>query len=88
MFFFLFISYNLTSLTRPHFEKNWRKSAAIFLAGWGTDEKAIISIMGHRNAVQRKLIRQAYEETYQEDLIKRLESELSGHFEVILLVNQ
>ncbi|XP_057502646.1 annexin-like protein RJ4 [Actinidia eriantha] len=49
--------------------------------GWGTDEKAIISIIGHRNAVQRKLIRQAYEETYQEDLIKRLESELSGHFE-------
>ncbi|XP_059645724.1 annexin-like protein RJ4 [Cornus florida] len=49
--------------------------------GWGTDEKAIISIMGHRNAVQRKLIREAYEELYQEDLLKRLESELSGDFE-------
>ncbi|KAA8537314.1 hypothetical protein F0562_026999 [Nyssa sinensis] len=49
--------------------------------GWGTDEKAIISIIGHRNAVQRKLIRQAYEEIYHEDLVKRLESELSGDFE-------
>ncbi|KAM3733724.1 hypothetical protein ACB098_11G158400 [Castanea mollissima] len=49
--------------------------------GWGSDEKAIINILGHRNAIQRKQIRQAYEELYQEDLIKRLESELSGDFE-------
>ncbi|KAL6495729.1 hypothetical protein OROGR_030292 [Orobanche gracilis] len=49
--------------------------------GWGTDEKAIISILGRRNAIQRKLIRQAYEDLYQEDLVKRLESELSGNFE-------
>ncbi|XP_043691778.1 annexin-like protein RJ4 [Telopea speciosissima] len=49
--------------------------------GWGTDEKAIISVLGHRNAVQRKLIRQAYKQVYEEDLIKRLESELSGAFE-------
>ncbi|KAF8396232.1 hypothetical protein HHK36_017846 [Tetracentron sinense] len=48
---------------------------------WWTDEKALISILGHRNAAQRKLIRLAYEETYQEDLLKRLESELSGDFE-------
>ncbi|KAE9462964.1 hypothetical protein C3L33_05129, partial [Rhododendron williamsianum] len=49
--------------------------------GWGTDEKKIISIIGHRNAVQRKLIRQTYEEIYQENLIKRFESELHGNFE-------
>ncbi|XP_058194921.1 annexin-like protein RJ4 [Rhododendron vialii] len=49
--------------------------------GWGADEKKIISIIGHRNAVQRKLIRQTYEETYQEDMIKRFESELHGNFE-------
>ncbi|GJX27058.1 annexin-like protein RJ4 [Tanacetum coccineum] len=49
--------------------------------GWGTDEKAVIAILGHRNATQRKLIRQAYQEIYQEDLVKRLEHELSGHFE-------
>ncbi|KAF9593928.1 hypothetical protein IFM89_026171 [Coptis chinensis] len=50
-------------------------------SGLGTDEKALISVLGHRNAVQRKLIRQAYEEHYKENLIKRLETELSGHFE-------
>ncbi|KAL6124927.1 hypothetical protein ACLB2K_077435 [Fragaria x ananassa] len=49
--------------------------------GWGTNEKAIISILGHRNAGQRKEIRAAYEQLYQEDLLKRLESELSGDFE-------
>ncbi|XP_021911164.1 annexin-like protein RJ4 [Carica papaya] len=49
--------------------------------GWGTDEKAIILLLGHRNSAQRKQIRIAYEEIYQEDLVKRLESELSGDFE-------
>ncbi|XP_038880580.1 annexin D8 [Benincasa hispida] len=49
--------------------------------GLGTDEKAIISILGHRNATQRKLIRLAYEEIYNEDLIHQLNSELSGDFE-------
>ncbi|KAJ4978643.1 hypothetical protein NE237_009423 [Protea cynaroides] len=49
--------------------------------GWGTNEKVIISILGHRNSVQRKLIKQAYEEIYHEDLVKRLESELAGDFE-------
>ncbi|KAF2291853.1 hypothetical protein GH714_035855 [Hevea brasiliensis] len=49
--------------------------------GWGTDEKAIISILGHRNSFQRKLIRLAYEEIYQEDLITLLKSELSGDLE-------
>ncbi|KAG6408542.1 hypothetical protein SASPL_131555 [Salvia splendens] len=49
--------------------------------GWGTDEKAVIGVLGRRNALQRKLIRQAYEELYEEDLVKRLESELSGDFE-------
>lgn len=49
--------------------------------GWGTDEKAIISVLGHRNAIQRRQIRDAYEQLFEEDLIKRLESELSGDFE-------
>ncbi|KFK25510.1 hypothetical protein AALP_AA8G124300 [Arabis alpina] len=49
--------------------------------GWGTDEKAIVSILGHRNLFQRKLIRQAYQEIYHEDLIHQLKSELSGDFE-------
>jgi hypothetical protein len=51
--------------------------------GWGTDESAIIAIMGHRNAAQRQQIRQAYHDIYQEDLIKRIESELSSNFQVL-----
>lgn len=54
------------------------------LVGWGTDEKAIISILGHRDATQRKLIKLAYEELYEENLMERLKSELSGDFEVCL----
>ncbi|XP_014500243.1 annexin-like protein RJ4 [Vigna radiata var. radiata] len=49
--------------------------------GWGSDGKAIIAILGHRNVHQRQEIKKAYEEIYQENLIKRLESEISGDFE-------
>jgi len=52
------------------------------MEGWGTDEKGVIEVIAHRDATQRKLIRLAYEELYNENLIKRLESELSGDFEV------
>ena len=53
--------------------------------GWGTDEKTVVAILGHRNAYQRQQIRRAYEEIFQEDLVKRLESELKGDFEVPLM---
>lgn len=49
--------------------------------GWGTDEKSVITILGHRNVYQRQQIRKSYQEIYQEDILKRLESELSGDFE-------
>ncbi|KAF9596867.1 hypothetical protein IFM89_013915 [Coptis chinensis] len=49
--------------------------------GWGTDEKAIIWVLGHRNASQIKKIRESYQQLYNESLIDRLHSELSGDFE-------
>ncbi|XP_021750659.1 annexin-like protein RJ4 [Chenopodium quinoa] len=49
--------------------------------GWGTNEKGIIEIIGHRTAAQLKLIKEAYEEMYSENLMKRFEKELSGNFE-------
>ncbi|KAG9443693.1 hypothetical protein H6P81_015033 [Aristolochia fimbriata] len=48
--------------------------------GWGTDEKAIIRILGRRNATQRSKICEAYQQLYQESLLDRLDSELSGDF--------
>ncbi|XP_061998062.1 annexin-like protein RJ4 isoform X2 [Rosa rugosa] len=71
-----------TLVSPPNFSANEDAEALRnSVKGWGTNEKAIISILGHRNACQRKEIRAAYEQLYQEDLIKRLESELSGDFE-------
>lgn len=54
--------------------------------GWGTNEDLIISILTHRNAHQRKLIRQAYADTYNEDLLKALDKELSSEFERAVLL--
>ncbi|XP_028788873.1 annexin D3-like [Neltuma alba] len=48
--------------------------------GFGTDEEAVIFVLGHRNANQRKKIRETYQQLYKESLIDRLHSELSGDF--------
>ncbi|XP_023763373.2 annexin D3 [Lactuca sativa] len=48
--------------------------------GWGTDEKAVIQVLGHRNATQRKIIRDTYQKLYNQSLIDSLDSELSGDF--------
>uniref|UniRef100_A0A7N0UJU7 Annexin n=1 Tax=Kalanchoe fedtschenkoi TaxID=63787 RepID=A0A7N0UJU7_KALFE len=55
-------------------------------SGWGTNEKLIISILAHRNADQRKAIREAYASTYGEDLLKELDRELSNDFEVQIVI--
>lgn len=52
--------------------------------GFGTDEKEIILVLGHRNAEQRKEIKETYQQIYNEPLIDRLHSELSGDFRVCL----
>ncbi|KAK6116134.1 hypothetical protein DH2020_008403 [Rehmannia glutinosa] len=54
--------------------------------GWGTNEGLIISILGHRNAAQRKLIREVYAETYGEDLLKSLDKELTNDFERVVML--
>lgn len=46
----------------------------------------ITSILTHRNPAQRKLIRQTYQGTYGEDLLKLLEKELSSDFERVVLL--
>jgi Annexin len=53
--------------------------------GWGTNEALIISILAHRNATQRHLIRRTYAQIYSEELLKSLNDEISGDFEVLSL---
>ncbi|KAH7536646.1 hypothetical protein FEM48_Zijuj03G0006600 [Ziziphus jujuba var. spinosa] len=57
-------------ISQEHYPQAFEDAEALRKAcqGWGTDEKAIISILGHRNAEQRKQIRLAYQQLYQEDL--------------------
>ncbi|KAL7589353.1 hypothetical protein Lser_V15G39761 [Lactuca serriola] len=45
-----------------------------------TDEKAVIKLLGRRNAAQRKNIGDTYQELYNQSLIDSLNSKLSGDF--------
>jgi hypothetical protein len=51
-------------------------------AGWGTNEALIVSILGHRDAAQRRAIRKAYADTYGQELLRSITDEISGDFEV------
>ncbi|KAJ6826104.1 annexin D2-like [Iris pallida] len=55
-------------------------------SGWGTNEKVIISVLAHRNAMQRRHIRHAYSDAYGEDLLKALDKELNRDFEKAVLL--
>ncbi|XP_059312235.1 annexin D3-like [Lycium ferocissimum] len=48
--------------------------------GLGTNEKSVISVLGHRNATQRKKIRETYQQLYNRSLVDDIFSELSGDF--------
>lgn len=54
--------------------------------GWGTDEKALVEILGRRTAAQRAEIRRAYASLYKESLLTRLHDELSGHFQKAMIL--
>lgn len=54
--------------------------------GWGTNEGLIISILAHRNASQRRQIRQAYADVFGEDLLKAVDKELTRDFERVVLI--
>ena len=48
--------------------------------GAGTDEDAICQVIANTNNQERALIRRLYNQKYNEDLVSRLQSELSGDF--------
>lgn len=51
----------------------------------GTDEKAIVSVMGHRTFAQRQELIQTYKTLFSKDLQKELKSESSGNFKNVLM---
>lgn len=55
------------------------------MKGFGTDEKAIIDVLGNRSNSQRQDIVKMFKTIFGKDLMKELKSELSGKFEDVVL---
>ncbi|KAM9847538.1 annexin A11a [Aulostomus maculatus] len=56
------------------------------MKGFGTDEQAIIDLLGSRSNKQRVPLLRAYKTSYGKDLVKDLHSELSGDFRKLVMV--
>ncbi|KAI9546764.1 hypothetical protein NQZ68_022709 [Dissostichus eleginoides] len=55
------------------------------MKGFGTDENAILELLGSRTSKQRVPMVAAYKTTYGKDLLHDLKSELTGNFEKLVL---
>lgn len=55
------------------------------MKGLGTDEAALIKVLGPRNPAERQLIRAEFEKQFSRDLVKDLKSETSGNLKNLLV---
>ncbi|KAK2632320.1 hypothetical protein EUGRSUZ_L01717 [Eucalyptus grandis] len=58
----------------------------LLLDGLGCDAATVVNILAHRNVTKRALIQQEYRTMYSGDLLKRLESELTGKLETAVFM--
>ncbi|CAF2904300.1 unnamed protein product [Rotaria sp. Silwood2] len=74
-----------TMTAAPNFDAN-RDAEALRKAmkGFGTDEQAVVNILGNRNTAQRLQIKAAFKNKLGRDLIADLKSETSGNFSKLL----
>ncbi|CAL5012582.1 unnamed protein product [Urochloa decumbens] len=79
----------MASLTVPPVP-TWPRQDAIDLhrafKGFGCDSTTVINILAHRDAAQRALIQQEYRAVFNQDLARRIASELSGHHKRAMLL--
>lgn len=65
----------------PHFDVNADvETLCKSMRCWGTDEDAIINILGRRTSAQRLEIVEGYKRKYDRELAHDLDGDLSGHF--------
>lgn len=79
----------MASLTVPP-APTWPRQDAVDLhrafKGFGCDSTTVINILAHRDARQRALIQQEYKAIFNQDLSRRVASELSGHHKRAMLL--
>ncbi|PWZ25993.1 Annexin D5 [Zea mays] len=79
----------MASLTMPPMPA-WPRQDAIDLhkafRGFGCDSTTVTNILAHRDATQRALIQQEYRAVFNQDLARRIASELSGHHKRAMLL--
>uniref|UniRef100_A0A8C4QK78 Annexin n=1 Tax=Eptatretus burgeri TaxID=7764 RepID=A0A8C4QK78_EPTBU len=82
------IQYHGRPTVRPDPAFDPQRDAAVLrkaMRGFGTDEKAIIDVVARRSNQQRQQVLLAFKTAYGKDLLKELESELSGNFLKVVL---
>eukprot|EP00742_Colponemidia_sp_Colp-10_P001793 GILJ01001917.1.p1 GENE.GILJ01001917.1~~GILJ01001917.1.p1 ORF type:complete len:569 (+),score=89.68 GILJ01001917.1:189-1709(+) len=74
----------LVAMVTPRF-KMLTMSLRKAMAGWGTDESALVMCLVHRPAEDLFYMRREYASIYQQDLVKVIRKECSGSFEDLLV---
>lgn len=70
--------------TKPFMPEKDAEMLQKAMKGFGTDEEAIIKVLANRTKAQRQVIASHYQQKYNKDLLKELESECSGDFKVTI----